>query len=524
MPTQKNLNQTTVTPSSQIDVSPARQTLRTARSGETFVYESDQWRIGRRQTINWKGDCDLSQRVVPELLSSLRKVMAELVEEVSESYARGIFDQLVKFLGHCSDLVSDAAFESWLAELMKDDLAKNTKRYYLMCLKAGLNAWSDGRYPGLETGVPERLTFIQVGKSEHGRAVRERCPVRGPFTEAEEVALIRWLHQAYADGTLSLQHYGMLLLFIEFGLRPVELGALRAGDIQVRSAEGEHDRYVIVIPSAKGGRGYRKVFREFDLREDLFVLLKRLIKDGQTRLSQTWNQVIPPQLAEQVPLFTGLRLEWAGSCEAFVHRIAKTPQTFDQNATMYLRETYRHCPVTTERLDGDLLPLSAYRFRRTFATRLAEAGADDNTIAAAMGHASTWSVRIYTAHTYAAQETCDAIMSEAWIPVFNLVEERLLESPIPGQARVHVTRDDEIGNCEQVCGGGVLTCYSCPKFRPFVDAPHEKSLAFAETLKQSRIDAGISGPEVDSLDLPIAAIKATIRACDVHRTGGVGRG
>lgn len=519
MATQKKIrNRKTAASNLPTEVSYSKQTLRTARSGETFVYESELWRLGRRDTINWAVCRDLSQRVEATLLVSFRKVMAELVEEVSEGYARGIFDQMVRLLHHCSDVVSIVAFEAYRAELMKEDLAKNTKRRYLMCLKAGLTAWNDGSYPGLEVGLPEHLMSIRLGKSEHGRAVRERCPIRGPFTDAEEMALVRWLHQAYADGTLSLQHYGLLLLLLEFGPRPIELGALRVGDIQVRSGENGCDRYMIALPIAKGGREYRKVFREFDLREDLFALLNKLIEDGQARLSQSWSQAIPPPLAEQIPLFTGWRLKGAGTCEAFAHRITKTPQTFDLAVTEYLRETFRRCPVTTGRLDGDLLPLSAYRFRRTFATRLAEAGADDDTIAAAMGHASTWSVRVYTAHTYEAQETCDAIMSEAWVPVFDLLEERLLESPIPGQARVHFSRDEEVGNCEQVCGGGILTCYSCPKFRPFVDAPHDKSLAFAESLRQSRIDAGLSGPEVDALDLPIAAIKATMRACDVHRS------
>lgn len=494
------------------------ETLRKARSGERFVYESEIWRIGRRATINWAASQNLNERVAPELLASARKVMAELVEEVSEGYARGIFDQLIKLLQHCSDKVSITSFEARRGELMKERLSKNTRRNYFICLKAGLIAWSDGRYPGLESKLPEYLESLYFGKSEHGRAVRERCPIRGPFTDAEEMALVRWLHEAYADCKVGIQHYGLLLLLIEFGARPVELGALRAGDIQTFKDQDGSVRHRIRLPSAKGGREYRKVFRDFDLREDLVALLRKIIENGQSRLSNVWGETIPSHLRADIPLFTGRRLDAAGDCNTFARRVTQTPQTFDLSVAMYLRETFAKCPVTTQRLEGELLPLSAYRFRRTFATRLAEAGADDDTIASAMGHSSTWSVRIYTAHTYETQEACDAIMSEAWIPVFDLVSERLLESPIAGQARVHVSKNEEVGNCEQVCGGGILTCYSCPKFRPFVDAPHEQALHFAETLKQSRIDAGLSGAEVDSLNLPIAAIKATMRACDLHRS------
>lgn len=508
--------QNTVSPSPRNVREERSETIRIARSGEHYVFESELWRIGRRDTINWGNARGLSDKVSSVLLISARKVMAELVEEVSESYARGIFDQLIKLLHHCTDKVSIASFEARRGEIMKQKLASNTTQGYLMCLKAGLIAWGDGRYPGIESNLPEYLDTLYLGKSEHGRAVRERCPIRGPFTQAEEMALVRWLHEAYAEGKLNMQHYGLLLLLTEFGARPVELGALRAGDIHSCPNQDGSVRYTIRLPSAKAGREYRRVFRELDLREDLFVLLRKISENGQSRLADLWSETIPSHLLGDIPLFGGRRLEAAGCCDAFARRVAQTPQTFDLRISDYLQSVFLKCGVTTERLNGSVLPLSSYRFRRTFATRLAEAGADDDTIAAALGHSTTSSVRIYTAHTYEAQETCDSIMSEAWMPVFELVAERLLEGPIAGQARVHVSKNEEVGNCEQVCGGGILTCYSCPKFRPFVDALHSKALQFAESLRQSRINAGLSGPEVDSLNLPISAIKATMRACEAH--------
>lgn len=509
-------NQNNVSPLEKIVRGEQSETLRIARSGEHYVFESELWRIGRRDTINWGNVRELSDKVSSVLLTSARQVMAELVEEVSEGYARGVFDQLVKLLHHCTDQVCIASFEARRAEIMKQKLASNTRRRYLMCLKAGLVAWGDGRYPGLETKLTEYLDTLYLGKSEHGRPVRERCPIRGPFTQTEEMAVVRWLHEAYADGKINIQHYGLLLLLIEFGARPVELGALRCGDIHTCPNRDGSVRYTIRLPSAKGGREYRRVFREFDLREDLFALLRKISENGQSRLAHVWGANIPSHLLDDIPLFVGRRLEAAGSSDEFARRAAQTSQTFDLKVPEHLKAVFLKCSVVTERLEGSVVPLSSYRFRRTFATRLAEAGADDDTIATALGHSSTSSVRIYTAHTYEAQETCDAIMSEAWIPVFDLVTERLLESPIAGQARVHVSKNEEVGNCEQVCGGGILTCYSCPKFRPFVDAPHYKALQFAESLRQSRINAGLSGPEVDSLNLPISAIKATMRACETH--------
>ncbi len=445
-----------------------KRTLRTARSGYTYVFESDEWRIGSRFKIPWNvlKTRGLNERVSSDLLDSFRELFAELVEEVSDSYARKVFDQIVSLFDFCVDLITVEAVEAWRTRLSICGLSKKTQRDYFTVCRVALNAWSDSN---------------------------------------EESAFIRWLHESYADGSLPLQVYAMLLVMVEFGCRPVELAALRAGDVIDGDAE---QPYQLAIWSAKGGRKYRSVFRTLELPADLYALLKQVMVETHAQVAEAWDETIPPAISKQLPLFVGRRLLAAGSPEAFVHRIQKVPNAFDITVSDQMRTWFRKCPLTTGRLDGDLMPLSLYRFRRTIGTRLAEAGASDEVIATVLGHSSMVSLRDYTAHTYADQEACDAIMVAAWDPVINIMKDRLLDAPIPGQATI--------------CGGGIFTCYACPKFRPFVDAPHHIALARAESERKRRIDQNLSGPEVDSLDLPIAAIKATMRLCEDYHPQEVG--
>jgi len=497
-----------------------KQTLRTARSGETYVFESDEWRIGREKKLPWTvlKERGLNEQVSPELLVSFRRIMAELVEEVSEGYARGVFNQMVALLQHCTILITIEGFEAWRTSLAGSELSQDGKVNYLMSCRAGLNAWSDGEYPGLEKGLMNHVSRIFIARGrQSGRPARELCPVRGPFTPPEDGAFIRWLHESYADGTLPMHVYAILLVLVEFGMRPVELAALRAGDV----VDADTDRpYQLRVPIAKGMRDYRLSFRTLELPADLYGLLKRVIAESHAIVSEAWGQALSPHISMQLPLFVGQRLLSAGGVEAFEHRICKTPQTFDIKVTDHIGHWLKRCPVTTGRLGGDLMPISLYRFRRTAATRLAEAGASDELIATVLGHANTKSAKVYTAHTYEDQEACDAIMVRAWDPVLKIMADRLLDSPIPGQAKIHVTKEDSVGNCAQLCGGGILTCYSCPKFRPFIDAPHDKALAEVESERQRRIAVGLRGPEVDSLDLPIAAIKETMRLCQEQKELG----
>ncbi len=495
------------------NVTRLKQTLRTARSGEAYVFESDEWRIGREKKLPWTvlKERGINEQVSPELLISFRKIMAELVEEVSEGYARSVFNQMVALLQRCTTLITIDSFEAWRASLSRSKLSQDVKVNYLTSCRAGLNAWSDGEYPGLEEGLMNHVSRIFIARgSQSGRAVRELCPVRGPFTHPEDGAFILWLHESYADGALPMHVYAILLVLVEFGVRPVELAALRAGDV----IEADADRsYQLRMPIAKGMRDYRLSFRTLELPADLYGLLKRVIAENQALVSEAWGQALSPRISKHLPLFVGQRLLGAGNVEAFEHRIGKTPQTFDIKVTDHIGHWLKRCPVTTSRLGGDLMPISLYRFRRTAATRLAEAGAGDELIATVLGHANTKSAKVYTAHTYEDQEACDAIMVRAWDPVLNIMADRLLDAPIPGQAKIHVTKDEPVGNCAQLCGGGIFNCYSCPKFRPFIDAPHEKALAEAESERQRRIAQGLRGPEVDSLDLPIAVIKETMRLC-----------
>jgi len=494
----------------------SKKTLRTARSGEVYVYESDEWRIGRFFKVNWAGlnTQGPTDRVSPELVVAFRKMMAELVEEVSEGHARNVFDQMAALLQHCTTSITIESFEAWRVGLSDRELSQGARASYVSLCRTGLNAWSDGNYPGLDKGVTDHVSRIIVGSIVIGRAVRELCPVRGPFTQTEEGAFICWLHESYADGALPLHVYAILLIMVEFGCRPVELAALRAGDV-IDADSDQH--YLLRIPTAKGGRDYRASFRTLELPADLYALLKQVIAVGQATVAEAWGQAISPRISEQLPLFVGQLLLSAGSVEAFENRISKTPQAFDIRVTDHIGGWLKQCPVKTGRLGGDLMPISLYRFRRTVATRLAEAGAGDELIATVLGHDNTNSVKVYTAHTYEDQEACDAIMVRAWDPVLKIMADRLLNAPIPGQAKIHVTREDTVGNCSQLCGGGIFTCYPCPKFQPFIDAPHDKALAQAESERQRRIDQGLRGPEVDSLDLPIAAIKETMRLCEERK-------
>jgi len=496
-----------------------KQTLRTTRTGYTFLLESDEWQVDKRLKLPWiilqkRGR---TSRVSDDLLDSFRKVMAELVEEVSGRYARKVFDQITSLLDHCADLITIECVETWRAELSKCGLTQASQKDYFSACRAGLNAWSDGNYPGLEKGLIFHLDRIKLGASDIGRAVRELCPVRGPLTHTEEGAFIRWLHESFADDSLPLQVYALLLVTVEFGCRPVELASLRAGDL----IDAQVDQpYQLAIPNAKGGRNYRSVFRTLEIPPDLYGLLKRVVIEGQARVAEAWGESISPSISKKLPLFVGRQLLDAGGSEAFDHRLTKTPNAFDIFTSELVAYWFKKCPLTTPRLDEDLMPLSLYRFRRTIGTRMAEAGAGDEIIAAVLGHSSMHSLPAYTAHTYADQEACDAIMVKAWAPVIKIMADRLLYAPIPGQAKIHVTRHEHVGNCAQLCGGGIFSCYPCPKFQPFIEAPHDKALAQAESERQRRIDLGLSGQEVDALDLPIATIKATMRLCEEHKNQG----
>jgi len=150
----------------------------------------------------------------------------------------------------------------------------------------------------------------------------------------------------------------------------------------------------------------------------------------------------------------------------------------------------------TARLNFDQTPVLPKRFRYTAVTRLAEEGASRATVGEFCGHVDLQNVEVYFEASPKLVESIDRALSPMLAPLAEAFRGRLIEDESgathPGalSSRIIDFRISikPVGSCADKATGCLfnkpVACYTCFKFEPWLDAPHEKVL---ERLKADRL-------------------------------------
>ena len=142
----------------------------------------------------------------------------------------------------------------------------------------------------------------------------------------------------------------------------------------------------------------------------------------------------------------------------------------------------------TARLDFAATPISPRRFRYTFGTRLAEEGASKVVIANRLGHVDLQQVGVYVEASPKVIDNIDRAMGALLAPLARAFRGRLVENEeqttqkgAPGSRIIDFRSSaSPVGSCAEKGGGCAfnkpVACYTCFRFEPWLDAPHEKVL------------------------------------------------
>lgn len=521
-----------ITVHSKRKASPKRD-IRTSKLGYQFFLEDAEWRLNNLLLIKWQ-----NVPLVPggdKILDGFRETLANYGEQVSPDHTRNMFAYMSRLMPFCkTGIVTVKAINEW-----RDSLG-HERLYYLGMLRGFLLQWADWGFSGIDPKVPAFLDSLTLPGNEKGRAVRINCPRTGPFDRQEYQALGRWVQSAWRNQEITLSDCALLRVFMETGRRPAEVAALRIGDVRVKTlASGPHtvskDSYRLLVTRAKrrGKHSWRDLSSadELPISDDLHDLLHNLGQQVIRSMERLWRVKLSPATAKELPLFVPIGLApftEVGSPEEFHAVEARTPDFFHDNSLGLadrLRGIGKACTAVSARTN-DYMLLSAYRFRRTLGTVLAKHGYNAFEIAAALGHDDTQNVQVYTENSAEAFDRFEEIMEPAFEPLLKAFTGEIIRSNQPGAERqpyVHVLAGldapFESGKCGSLahCHRGWYICYTCVKFRAFVDADHERALKEVEaeyerTKAQRYQDSMLTG-----LEATMDAIREVIRLCKKMR-------
>lgn len=387
--------------------------------------------------------------------------------------------------------------------------------HLLLRLRRPIKTWAGLGYPGIDEDVPVVLDQLYLRKTTTGTAIRTRDPNKGPFNDQEYVDIIKYVLDAYAEGSLRLDEMGLVFLCMVFGPRPISFSSMRLGDFVVRRSEFGVDEYFLRIPAAKlrsGGR--RTEFHERKLTPEYGLMLAVLKEDIRCRFADLIEAGFD---ADKLPFFASDRADLG-----YI-----TPSRQLTRMLQAALTKGRH-PLTVKRAghDGERLNINAYRFRYTLGTRMAEAGYREVEIAKALGHKRMGSAKIYMKHTEKARRRIE----DAVAPFMEPLSKYFLGEVISkndetargfGEGRrirvfMGKLQGDGVGNCGKsgFCGGAVpLPCYAgCRSFHPWKEADHEEVLRALLTERKRLEYLGVDKDVVEANDEAIANVMILINS------------
>lgn len=404
---------------------------------------------------------------------SLKHVLLVFAKRNSPSHMTNLFKAFVHFLAlrdRSLPLMSVSATEvsNYAARL------EHHQKWRIGTLNVLLQKWAALGLAGVDPECTQYLRERRKPGNDKGAAVRTRDPVEGPFSEAEYTALYKAVDVAYGVGDIPQWIAVLTRLLFACGGRISQYASLKVLDLTADNGE-----FLLNLPQAKTGEPHSRVsFKKFDLSPQTGRFAMEYVEGLRNHGDDDDAALFP----ETVVMTWGPREQRRSKKDLFFgHCLRSTLSTAFSIAL-------RQIAPPTERLQFKPIPVSPRRFRYTYGTRLAEEGASRVVIADRLGHVDLQNVDVYFEASPKIVENIDKAMDAQLAPLAYAFKGRLVDGEehsthkgVPGSRIIDFrVAKNPVGSCGgkgQGCSfNKPIACYTCFKFEPWLDAPHEKVL------------------------------------------------
>lgn len=399
-----------------------------------------------RETIN----LEWLAKVCPELQQTIFTTLTDLLHTHSEKYAittstaarsawqnSKLFGAAPICLEDISDLLqspSPKSYQPFVRPVLQRLLALSPDLFNddVVSFLRGEGKWEEsenGSYFGLMTN----------------------CPESGALTDQELHNFHTALNRSFANGEITQQDFALTWMCIGTGLRPIQIARMTRSDVTIHDGP-EGNEVMLRVPLAKG--------------------------EGANK-GEYWLRRAPAVLAEALIAYLDSSSGSPGDNLFF--------NTSQQNG-MCVKKVGEKIDSWSERL-GTRIPISAYRFRYTMATRALANGATDWEVARLMTHRSTTCIQYYRASMPELLNPIESALGKEMDYFARAFQGRLINDlseatrKDEGEAEImdflHLTRGEAIGACgtrAQCYMNAPVACLSCSRFEPYRDAPWEELL------------------------------------------------
>ncbi len=507
-----------------------KRTIRRSRDGFEYCLEDDCWTVSNGVNLHFEAHRQLEHQL------QYREVLSNFLETHSASYCQNIHSYVRSYLKS----TKAGSFNSKSLSEYRSELGQSGE-HVLGHIKAFLLQWEAWGYDGVSEQLADWLEEQKIRTNIKGTAVRTRCPYSGAFSQVERAAILEWASDAFREGELSSDAYVALYLVATMGQRPVQYCGLKSKDLGVTveaGAQGEHENYFVNLPHAKKRNvGFRAALEQMAVNDAIYLVAAHLRDANFEKL----NALLAPEERFSIkefcdfPLFSSWKRvhevagEGPGAKARLLASLRERPPELHLNRAEFAQIYFKHeitkrCPVVSE-VTGEPLVISPRRFRYTYGTSCASKGLRGVYLAKALTHTDTQNIDCYVENTPEQSAQIDELMNGP----LNVVAQALAGTLVDTEADA-VRGDDprsrvknaglrNVGTCGsfEFCASGYRSCYTCRRFQPWLDAPHQDVLDEVRAERKVMVEAGCSDLVIQSSDRLILAVGKVIELCDLRK-------
>lgn len=496
-----------------------------SKMGYIFDFQSNNWKLDNSTSINF----ELLPEIEEPIKESFKNTLCRYAEDMSAKYTSSIFHQFIFFLRTTkSNKIDLKALSNFRSVLDAES------EYKLAYLRAFFLSWYEYGYAGISPEVIDYLEKLTLKCNVRGKAVITKCPYSGAYTSNEQRALLDWCTNAFMDNVIGLNAFSAFVALLFTGRRPVQIRYLRFGDLiatEKKSGRSQSITYAINIPRAKQrGAKFREAFSQIEVNEDLYNLLLSQAHSSLEQIEKRLGQVLPLHLKEQVPIYL---------TEAGISDVSNLKVLTDRLENDYLHISaqgfsnliQKICVLNQAKSErtSDFIYISARRFRYTKGTNLARMGISGVALAKALDHSDIQSISAYVENTTELADSINEMIAPALAPLAQAFAGTLINSERDAirandpHSRVKNHQAKAIGNCgtHAFCASGYRACYTCVKFQPWKDAPHDDVRHEIIAEREQQRSLGVSDLVIQSTDRLLLAVEQVIQMCETakHKKG-----
>jgi integrase len=494
----------------------ASSNTRISKDGYSFDWTSDRWSLNKDINIAFK---DEVLSLDNKTLNGFRLTLARYAEELSSTHTMNMYY-------HFQNLVRDTECKSlnvntllnWRASLGKEH------EWYLGSLRGFLISWFDYNFHGVTADMVELLEGLTLSGNKKGVAVANRCPYSGAFTENELLALIDELINLWRSDEISCPCYTYINLLMMTARRTVQLRQLRACDITKVHVNDVY-QYFLNIPRAKQrGVGFRGSFKKLEVTEELYLTLINLSATQEKMIERIFNALLDADSKRQVPLFLDKAMckKLYSQGVLFSETIGSDVLHLSLKALRGLMGFFTRRQNAISERTGDVIHITARRFRHTRGSNLGRKGFGAIIVAEALDHSDIQNVKVYTESTADTVHYIDKAVGQQLAPFAQAFLGRVIENVNDGErgddpsAQIPNAKNETMGACgtNDFCVNGFEACYVCRKFRPLLDAPHKDVLESLYNEKTETLKKTGSVQLASVKDRLIMAVEQIVNKCN----------